>query len=78
MAKFDLLAQLLLNITGYENGINKAKQKTKELTDTIKGVENAVKSVAGFAAGIFAIGGAFEAVKDDITVHRSQQISLIK
>lgn len=52
MAKFDLITTLTLNAQGFEGGINKAKQATKELSDNIKGSTDVLGSLGGAMGGI--------------------------
>ena len=50
--KYDLITTLTLNAQGFEGGINKAKQATKELSDNIKGSTDVLGSLGGAMGGI--------------------------
>ena len=52
MAKFDLITTLTLNAQGFEGGIDKVKQKTKELSDNIKGSSDMIGSLGSAMGGI--------------------------
>ena len=50
--RYDLITTLTLNAQGFEGGINKVKQATKELNQNIKGSTDILSSLGGAMGGI--------------------------
>lgn len=58
MGKFNLLAMLMMDASGYNKGINQAKQKTKDLQVATEGVKQSVSGIFSNIGSLF--GGVGE------------------
>lgn len=61
--KFSLLTTLVLDATGYNQGINKAKQSTKELIETTEGINKGIKTLAALGVSAMGVAGAVDLFK---------------
>ena len=66
MGKFSLLTTLTLNASGYNKGINQAKQKTEDLKKTTQRISGVIKKAMSFAGIGLGIAAVMKGVKESI------------